>query len=145
MAGGAFLNVLPREGKYELYIPAPDACPREDAFSYHITTRNFFAWLCGKPLVGNNLGKALVDLLERMSVYRADEDNIRDLVKYAEKAGYTKFGHYPDYALSMLYFAEHCQLAGMYTDAFTHCVGMNEILSDSTEFEVSISKYSRND
>lgn len=89
--------------------------------------------------MGINLGKALVDLLERMRIYRPDEDNIRDLVVYAGNAGYTKFGHYPDYALSMLYFAEHCELAAMYTDAFAHCVGTNEMLSDSPEFEVSIS------
>ena len=121
--------------KYELYIPCPDDTPREEAFSYHLTTRNFFAWISGKPLVGSHLGKALVDLLERMMLFRNEEvDNVQDFTAYLGDSGYLDFGNCADYALAMLSFAEHFELRDLWIDAFVHSVGMNENLCLSTEF-----------
>ncbi|KAF2230690.1 hypothetical protein EV356DRAFT_473063 [Viridothelium virens] len=121
--------------KYELYIPCPEDTPREEAFAYHLTTRNFFAWMFGKPLVGSRLGKSLVDLLERMTLFRDEEvDNVEDFTTYLEASGYLDFGNCPDYALSTLSFAEHFRLRDLWIDAFAHCVGMNENLCFSPEF-----------
>lgn len=126
-------------GKYELYIPAPEDAKREDAFQWHITTRNYFAFISGRPLVGSHLGKSLVDLQERLHLFRVgDHDNQSDLVAYMEDMGYLDFVDCPDHALAVLFYAEHYQMRDLWIDAFTHCVGMNDLLCLSTEFEVSV-------
>ncbi|KAF2738363.1 hypothetical protein EJ04DRAFT_486176 [Polyplosphaeria fusca] len=121
----------------ELYIPAPDDASRESAFQWHITTRNFFAFVFRKPLVGaGSLGQALVNLQERMHLFRSGQiNNHEDFLKYAEDQGYRDFVDCPDYALAMLQYAEHYKLRDIYIDAFAHCVGMNGDLSMSAEFE----------
>ena len=89
-----------------------------------------------KPLVGNHLGKSMVDLLDRMMLFRKEEvDNVQDFTAYLEQSGYLDFGNCPDYALAMLSFAEHFELRDLWIDAFVHCVGMNENLGLSPEFE----------
>ncbi|EON63300.1 hypothetical protein W97_02527 [Coniosporium apollinis CBS 100218] len=123
-------------GKYELYIPAPEDAKKEDAFLWHITTRNYFAFLAGKPLVGSHLGRSLVDLQERLHLFRnGDADNHKDLMAYMEDMGYLNFVHCPDHALAVLFYAEHYQLRDLWIDAFAHCVGMNDLLCLSTELE----------
>lgn len=123
-------------GRYELYIPAPEDAMREEAFQWHVTTRNFFAFIFQKPMVGVNLGRSLVDLQERLHLFRyGDVNNHADFRRYAEEMGYMDFSHNPDYALAFLYYAEQYQLDDMWIDAFAHCVGMNESLSMSVEFE----------
>ncbi|TKA71580.1 hypothetical protein B0A49_11803 [Cryomyces minteri] len=135
-SGGRFSAIPSTAGKYELYVPAPEDSMREEAFQWHITTRNFFAWMSGKPLVGGSLGKSLVDLLERMQLFRSDKaDNVQDFMAYVEKMGYLDFSHCPDYSLGLLRFAEHFELYDLWADAFAHCVGVNESLCLSTEFE----------
>lgn len=123
--------------KYELYIPAPTELGRDDAFMYHLATRNFFAWMFEKPLVGERLGQALTALLDRMDEYRPDpEANKDDMLAYIDEQGYTDFRDCPDHALSALQFAEKFQFRDLWTDAFVHCVGMNERLDSSAEFDV---------
>lgn len=124
-------------GQLNLYLPAPDFVTKGEAFQWHLTTRNFFAFVCGRPLVGAHLGKAFVDLQERMQSYRKHiVDNDDDLLEYADAMGYTNFVNCPDYALAMLYYAEHFQIRDLYIDAFAHCVGMNHALSLSDELTV---------
>ena len=41
-----------------------------------------------------------------------------------------------DHALAVLQFAETFQYREIWTDAFVHCVGMNDQLDTSAEFEV---------
>lgn len=131
-----FSFTLANTAKFELYIPAPEDAMREDAYRYHITSRNFFAWMFDKPLVGTTLGKTLIDLLERMLVFRSETaDNVKDLLAYAERQGYLEFSHSPDYATAFLQFAEHFQLRDLWIDAFAHCVGMNDSLCLSGEFD----------
>lgn len=123
--------------KYEIYIPAPAHLSREDAFNYHVTTRNFFAWMFEKPLVGTELGEALISLLDRMSDFRLDEEESQDdLLAYIDGQGYADFRECPDHALAVLRFAEKCEFRDLWTDAFVHCVGMNDRLVSSAEFEV---------
>lgn len=130
----------PEDGpRCEIYIPAPEDSMREEAFTWHIATRNFFAFIFLKPLVGVHLGKSIVQLQERLHTFRSSKEvnNHSDLMEYLEEMGYLEFGHNPDYALAILYYAEHYRLQDLWIDAFAHCVGMNDLLSMSSEFEVS--------
>ena len=124
--------------KYEMYIPAPDDLNREEAFRYHLTTRNFFAWMFERPLVGERLGEALVALLARMDEFRPNpEVNQDDMLAYLDEQGYTDFRECPDHALGVLQYAEKCQDRDLWTDAFVHCAGMWDLLDRSAEFEVN--------
>jgi hypothetical protein len=130
----------PDSNKIELFVPAPDDLSREAAFKWHIATRNFFAFIFGKPLVGEHLGQALVDLQERMHLFRSGQiNNSQDFLVYADAQGYRDLVHSPDYALAMLYYTEHYKLRDLWIDAFVHCVGMNESLAESPEFAVCLS------
>lgn len=123
---------------HELYLPAPSHLSREDAFRYHLTTRNFFAWMFEKPLVGDRLADALVSLLERMNEYRPNvEENTDDVLAYIDAQEYSDFRDCPDHALAVLQFAERFEIRDLWTDAFVHCAGMNGELAASAEFEVS--------
>lgn len=123
--------------KHEMYIPAPTHLSREEAFQYHLTTRNFFAWMFEKPLVGVRLGDALTSLHERMNEFRPDaEQNEDDVLAYIDSQGYSDFRDCCDHALAVLRFAEKLEVCELWTDAFVHCAGMWEQLDTSAEFEV---------
>lgn len=82
----------------------------------------------------------MIDLQERMRLFRTGcVDNHQDFLEYAEAQGYRDFVDSPDYALAMLYYAEHYKLRDAWIDAFAHCVGMNAKLVVSPEFPVSVS------
>lgn len=128
---------------YELYIPAPPDVERGEAFLYHTATRNIFAWVFVKSLVGNHLGGALVGLLNSMVEFRSvGEDNIEAIMDYMDKEGYADMRNSPDHALAILFFAEHFHFKDLWIDAFAHCSGMNEELPNSPGFEF-ISRTSR--
>ena len=134
--GGFFTNPS-LSGKYELYVPAPANLNREEAFQYHLTTRNFFAWMFEKPLAGCQLGTSLISLMERMNTYRPDPaENEDDILAYIDNQGYTDFRECPDHALAVLQFAEKFQYGEIWIDSFVHCVGMNDQLMLSAEFKV---------
>jgi hypothetical protein len=127
----------PRGGQYEMYIPPPATAERGQSFLYHTATRNFFAWVFGRSLVGSHLGGALVGLLNSMTEFRAaGEDNVQDLLDYMDEEGYADMRNQPDHALAVLYFAEHFHFKDMWIDAFAHCTGMHERLASSAGFEV---------
>lgn len=135
-----FLDPSP-PAKHEFFIPAPAGLNKEDAFSYHITTRNFFAWMFEKPLVGHRLGDSLLSLLDRMNEFREDEDqNLEDMLAYLDSQDYTDFRSCPDHALAVLQFAEKHQLLELWRDSFCHCAGMSQDLPFSSEYEVWFSK-----
>ena len=125
--------------RFELHIPAPSHVSREEAFRYHLTTRNFFAWMFGRPLVGERLGDSLIDLYERMNELRHDpQRNEDDLLAYIDTQGYTDFRDCCDHALAVLRFSEKLELRELWTDAFAHCAGMWEKLDMSAEFPVCL-------
>ncbi len=125
------------ERSFELYIPAPPTVERDQVFMHHIATRNFFAWLFGKSLVGSHLGGALVGLLDCMNEFRSPgEANIQEIMDYMYEEGYDDMRNQPDYALAILLFAEHFHLNDLYIDAFAHCTGMGENLILCIGFEV---------
>lgn len=116
-------------GAYNLYFPAPEHLSGPDSLSYHVTTRNLFAWIMEKPLVGFSLGQAMIDLLERLLVVRpATEDSLDDCVAYAERRGYLYMTNHSEYAIAMLAFSEHAEHEQLRNNAFVHCVGMNDAL-----------------
>ncbi|KAL8653771.1 MAG: hypothetical protein Q9210_001907 [Variospora velana] len=130
-----FLDPSP-PAKHELFIPAPCGLSKEGAFRYHLTTRNFFAWMFEKPLVGHRLGDSLLSLLDRMNEFREDEDqNLDDILAYLDSQEYTDFRSCPDHALAVLQFAEKHELLELWRDSFCHCAGMSEELPFSAEYE----------
>jgi hypothetical protein len=59
---------------------------------YHLTTRNFFAWLLGVPLVGTDPISALLDLKIRMDMWRdPGSGNFGALFDYVKEQGYGDF------------------------------------------------------
>lgn len=123
--------------KHELFIPAPSGLTRDDAFRFHLTTRNFFAWMFEKPLVGDRLGDSLLSLLDRMNEFRSDEDeNLEDVLAYIDSQEYTDFRSCPDHALAVLRFAEKNELLELWRDSFCHCAGMSDELQSSAEIHV---------
>jgi hypothetical protein len=133
----SFNNLLRGGALIELYIPAPDDASPEEAFDWHITTRNFFAYVLGKPLVGRHMGQAFVDLFERMELFRSNHvNNHQDFLAYAENQGYRDLVECTDYALASLYYAERYKLRDVWIDAFTHCVGMGKDVDHSPEYMV---------
>ena len=90
-----------------------------------------------KPLVGPRLGGALTALHERMNEYRPDsEENEDDFLAYIDGQDYADFRECPDHALAVLQVAETFEYRDLWTDAFVHCVGMNNRLVLSAEFSV---------
>ena len=55
--------------QYKLYMDVRSGGSKVDVLRYHVTTRNFFAFLLRKPLVGFTFYQALVDLHERLDAY----------------------------------------------------------------------------
>ena len=124
-------------GVVNLYIPAPDSLSRQEVLKWHVTTRNFFAFLLGKPLVGYSMGQTFIDLQERIRLFRSGSmDNQDDFLQYVEDQGYRDFAECTDYALASLFYAETYKIRPAWIDAFAHCVGMNESLSLSPEYAV---------
>ena len=77
------------EGECYLYLHAPADLSLEDAFKYHVDTRNFFAWMVGAPLVGTDPVAALVGLKDRLEQWRdAPSDNLEALIAYIKEQGY---------------------------------------------------------
>ncbi|KAF6812936.1 hypothetical protein CPLU01_14793 [Colletotrichum plurivorum] len=136
-------NALNPYERIELYIPAPPMADKEQAFAYHLATRNFFAWIFRRSMVGEHLGTALIGLMNSMSEWRSsDEDNVMDLNSYLDEEGYLDLKGQPHHALAMLHLAEVFQMRDAYIDAFSHCVGMSEELFCNPEYQ-HISSISR--
>lgn len=119
---------------YELFVPAPAALSREQAYAYHITTRNFFALLTNQALVGEKLGQALVDLWKRTKAWLPEEDAAAKLLSYCDQQGYLSLAENVAHATAILHFSEKAQIQELWTNAFAHCVGMHEQLDLSPDY-----------
>ncbi|KAK5636623.1 hypothetical protein RRF57_012335 [Xylaria bambusicola] len=109
----------------ELFIPAPLGSDKRQSYSYHIATRNLFAFIFQKAIVGECLGAALITLMEGLYQLRApDADNVQDIINYMDKVGYLNFNSQPTYALAILRLADVFELRELYIDAFAHCCGI---------------------
>ena len=125
-----------RKTFYELYLPPPADSNNIAALEYHLTTRNFFAWMYDVPVVGRSLGTSLVAVLDRMNSYRPYyEQNRVDLMTFLESQGYYDFRMCPDHSLAALHLAETFEMPNVWRNAFVHCVGMYDMLHASTEYD----------
>lgn len=76
-------------GEFFLYLYAPSELNKIEAFAYHVTTRNFVAWVLGRPLVGVDPITAILELKKRMDIWRdTGLDNFRTLLKFTRSQGY---------------------------------------------------------
>lgn len=88
-AGGSLI----RGPHYSLCLEAPDFYSNAEVLQYHITTRNLFAWVMGKPVVGISPATALSALKIRLDAWRpSSEDNFVALSVYATDQGYCDDG-----------------------------------------------------
>ena len=87
--------------EYYLYLYAPPELGKDDAFQYHVTTRNFVAWMLEKPLVGVDPTTAILDLKDRMEIWRDHgADNLKALHGFIRRQGYSdsqEMGEEPSY------------------------------------------------
>lgn len=131
-----FVDRMNPNARIELYIPPPPMATREEALRHHLTTRNFFAWVFRRSLVGEHLGTTLISLLNSMSEFRCPgEDNMEGLLSYLDEEGYLELRNQPIHALAILHFAEYFQFKDLYINAFTHCVGMMDQLFAIPEYQ----------
>lgn len=122
----------------ELFIPAPESPVKDYAYHYHLTTRNLFAFVFQKPIVGEYLGSALIALSHTLDRFRVRGiDNIKDTIAYIDKQGYSELHGQPLYALAMLRLAEALQLRDLYINSFAHCCGMGDQVFLVPESQVS--------
>lgn len=120
--------------QYELYLPSPHALTRDKAFAFHLSTRNFFAYAVGRPVVGERLSSALAGLWDRLRIWAPKATSASDLISYLGMQGYLNFTENPEHALACLKFAESAKLRDVFIDAFVHCAGMHERLFLSPEY-----------
>ncbi|KAK6864784.1 hypothetical protein PG995_001312 [Apiospora arundinis] len=126
-----------RQYRTELYIPAPPGLDKRQAYRFHLATRNFFAFLCRRSLVGEHLGSALITLAETMHLFRTtDVDNLADLMSYMDEEGYLYLKSQPSHALAILHLAEVLQIRDLYINAFAHCCGMSDQLFLGPEYQL---------
>ncbi|KAG6116553.1 hypothetical protein E4U13_001796 [Claviceps humidiphila] len=123
--------------RVELFMPTPRGATERQRQRHQLSTRNFFAWVLGKSLVGETLGEALVGLLESMYEYRSgiSVDNVADLVRYLQVEGYLSLARQPDHALAVLRLAETFRLKTLYLEALSHCVAMGDLVSGRPDLQ----------
>ncbi|KAI5860014.1 hypothetical protein GGS23DRAFT_599942 [Durotheca rogersii] len=127
---------LARRSLIELFIPAPPQLDERQAFEYHLSIRNLFAFVFRRSMVGENLGTTLIALMRSMREFRNDSvDNIRDMMDYLDEEGYLNLERSPTHALAILHFAEAFQLTDLYITAFAHCCGMSDQLFTIPEYK----------
>lgn len=87
-------------------------------------------------MVGDHLGTSLIALVHTMRQFRNEgQDNVADLVSYADEEGYLDMRNQPIHALAILRLAEEFHLTELYVKAFAHCAGMCERLYKFSEYE----------
>ncbi|KAI0405383.1 hypothetical protein F4802DRAFT_181229 [Xylaria palmicola] len=121
----------------ELFIPAPSESDKRQSYTYHLATRNLFAFIFHRPVVGECLGSTLITLVHNLHQFRtSDADNIQDLMSYMNEMGYSDVSGHPTHALAMLHLAEAFRLRDLYIDAFAHCCGMFDQLVLLSEYQL---------
>lgn len=112
---------------HEIHFPAPDNASRPEILRHHITTRNIFALLVGKPLVGLTYYQALTDLHERLRLYMPqDVDCAHLLIRYLVRNRLHNVSNDPAAAAGLLAWSENIGIRWQegWREAFVHCVGM---------------------
>lgn len=93
--------------QYKLYMDAQSGGSKVDVLRYHVTTRNFLAFLVRKPLVGFTFYQALVDLSERLEEYFSPQiDCAVALQSYLVMTGLVNVSNEPRAAAGLLAWSE---------------------------------------
>ena len=122
---------------YEIYFPPPTDGTKMEILRHHITTRNVFALLCNKAIVGLSFYQALIDLLERLQMYLPLETDCASLmIDYLTSNGLSDIRNDPASAAGLLAWSEEptVRWAEGWREAFVHCVGMYNKVTSATEF-----------
>ena len=123
--------------RYEIHFPAPDGASRIEILRHHITTRNFFALLLNKPLVGLTFYQALIDLHERLTVIMPRESNCMDTIMgFLTRNRLHNVCNDPAAAAGLLAYSEddEVQWPEGWREGFVHCCGMYTKLRELPEF-----------
>ncbi|KAH7329451.1 hypothetical protein B0I35DRAFT_45149 [Stachybotrys elegans] len=129
------LGVSPRR-TIDLYIPPPSMLSGDAAFRCTLAIRNLFAWIYGQPLVGEYLGRTLIELMHSLLEFRyVAANNVDDVNKYLAHAGYLNFACQPEYVVACLQLAEAFHIKDLYIRAFAHSVGMDDGLYDCPDYQ----------
>ena len=110
-----------------IYLDAPSSISKMDILRHHVTTRNFFALLLNKPIVGYTYYQALVDLYERLQAYLLPSvDCAGLLITYLTINHLNDTRNDPGAAAGMLAWSEEANVswAGGWREGFVHSVGM---------------------
>ncbi|KAL6714790.1 hypothetical protein ACLMJK_007050 [Lecanora helva] len=113
--------------RYEIHFPPPDEGSKTTVLRHHITTRNFFAFLLKKPLVGLTLYQALVDLQQRLQLYLPHENNCTNLlIDYVSDVHLHKVSNDPAAAAGLLAWSEDAEVRWRdgWREGFVHSCGM---------------------
>ena len=92
--------------QYKLYMDAKPGGSKIEVLRYHVTTRNFFAFLLRKPLVGFTFYQALVDLHQRLNGYLPGVDSAVALQSYLVMIGLVNVSNEPRAAAGLLAWSE---------------------------------------
>lgn len=123
--------------RHEIHFPAPDDASRVEILRHHSTTRNLFACLLDKPLIGLTYYQALTDLHERLLLYMPNEiDSAQLLIRYLIKNNLHNVSNDPAAAAGLLAWIENHRIGWPegWREAFSHCVGMYRDLQDVPEY-----------
>ncbi|KAL8827578.1 MAG: hypothetical protein Q9191_003102, partial [Dirinaria sp. TL-2023a] len=124
--------------KYEIHFPAPEGASRLEILRYHTTTRNLFALLLQKPLVGLTFYQALTDLLERIKLYmpHSTTNPAQILVQHILKLSLHDISNDPGAAAGLLAWSEDIEVrwAAGWREGFVHCAGMYKHVQSLPEY-----------
>ena len=113
--------------RYEVHFPPPDEGSKVNVLRHHVTTRNFFAMLLGKPLVGLTLYQALIDLHQRLQLYMPlHTDCAQLLMDYLTSHHFNNVCNDPAAAAGLLCWSEDHDVQWWegWREGFVHCCGM---------------------
>ena len=92
---------------HKIYMAPAPTSSKMDALRHHVTTRNFFAFLLNKPLVGFTFYQAVVDLHDRLDEYLAAvRDPVEAIQTYLVNSGLVNVINEPRAAAGLLAWAE---------------------------------------
>ena len=112
--------------QHELYIDARSGGTKVDVLRHHVTTRNFFAFMLRKPLVGFTFYQALVDLHARLEEYLPPEvETSVALQSYLVMIGLVNVSNEPRAAAGLLAWSEDVRWNNGWREAY---VNVNLIL-----------------
>ena len=105
--------------QHELYMDARSGGSKVDVLRHHVTTRNFFAFMLRKPLVGFTFYQALVDLHERLEEYLPPGiDNSVTLQSYLVMIGLVNVSNEPRAAAGLLAWSEDVRWNNGWREAY---------------------------